>query len=297
MPKIGVIGGSGLYSMDGLSNVQHIKMDTPFGDPSDELLLGEIGGREIVFLARHGRGHRKMPGEVNSRANIYALKQLGVAWIISVSAVGSLKPEIKPLDIVIIDQFFDRTNQARGHTFFGNGIVAHIAFAHPVCGNLADILYNAGKLIGATMKKGGTYINIEGPAFSTLAESKIYQSWGVDVIGMTNMNEARLAREAEICYATMAMVTDYDCWHEEETGMTVSVEAVIEYLQKNADAAKNIIRTAVQSIPKGQECDCADALAKAIITDRNAWPAETIDRLGPIIQKYCRHSINGGNNC
>jgi 5'-methylthioadenosine phosphorylase len=286
MPRIGVIGGSGLYSMDGLSNMQHIKMDTPFGDPSDALLLGEIGGREIVFLSRHGKGHGKMPSEVNNRANIYALKQLGVAWIISVSAVGSLKPEIRPLDIVIIDQFFDRTNQARGHTFFGNGIVAHIAFAHPVCRSLADILYDAGKKIGAPMKKDGTYINVEGPAFSTLAESKIYQSWGVDVIGMTNMNEARLAREAEICYATMAMVTDYDCWYEEETGMTVSVEAVIEYQQKNADAAKNIIKTAIQSIPLEQKCDCADALATAIITNRNAWPAETIDRLGPIIQKY-----------
>jgi 5'-methylthioadenosine phosphorylase len=286
MPKIGVIGGSGLYQMDGLSDVQQIKVATPFGDPSDEFITGKLAGKEIVFLPRHGRGHRISPTELNTRANIYAMKKLGVSWIISVSAVGSLKPEIKPLDIVIIDQFFDRTNQARPNTFFGEGIVAHIPFAHPVCPELANVLYNAGKTVGASIKKGGTYINVEGPAFSTLAESRIFQSWGIDVIGMTNINEAKLAREAEICYATMAMVTDYDCWYEEETGMTVSVEVVIEYLTKNADNAKRIIKEAVKTIPEKQEPFCANALANSIITEKSAWPKQTKEKLAVILGKY-----------
>jgi 5'-methylthioadenosine phosphorylase len=286
MPRIGIIGGSGLYQMDGLANVQRLKITTPFGDPSDEYILGTLDGREVVFLPRHGVGHRIMPSELNFRANIYGMKTLDVGWIISVSTVGSFKPEIKPLDIVIIDQFFDRTNQARANTFFGDGIVAHIPFAHPLCKTLSGTLYDMGKNVGANIKMGGTYLNMEGPAFSTLAESRTYQAWGMDVIGMTQMNEAKLAREAEICYATMAMVTDYDCWYEAETGMTVSIEVVIENLNKNVAQAREIIRRAIKSLPEKQACDCAGALSSAIITEKAFWPKETVEKLQPILKKY-----------
>lgn len=286
MPRIGIIGGSGLYNIEGLKTIEEIELDTPFGQPSDKFVLGELEGQEVIFLPRHGRGHRIMPTEVNNRANIYGMKLLDVAWIISVSTVGSFKKELKPLDIVVIDQFFDRTNQARPNTFFGNGIVAHIQFAKPLCPNLRKILFDAGKEIGASMKWGGTYLNMEGPAFSTLAESKTYQAWGMDVIGMTQMNEAKLAREAEICYATLAMVTDYDCWYEAETGMTVSVDVVIENLNKNASNAREIIKRAIHALPHEQDCDCPQALSNAIITDRSMWPAETIEKLKPLIKKY-----------
>ncbi len=286
MPRIGIIGGSGLYQIEGLENAEHVKVETPFGEPSDEFILGQLEGREVAFLPRHGRGHRISPSELNYRANIYGMKKLDVAWIISVSTVGSFKPEIKPLDIVIIDQFFDRTNQGRANTFFGNGIVAHIPFAHPVCNDLAKIVYNAGKEIGASIKWGGTYLNMEGPAFSTLAESRTFQAWGMDVIGMTQMNEAKLAREAEICYATMAMVTDYDCWYEAETGMTVSIDVVIENLNKNAATAREMIRHAVRAIPEKQDCDCANALANAIITEKSLWPKSTVSKLELILKKY-----------
>jgi len=286
MPRIGIIGGSGLYQIEGMETIDEINLETPFGEPSDAFVLGKLEGREVVFLPRHGRGHRIMPTEVNNRANIYGMKTLDVAWIISVSTVGSFKKELKPLDIVIIDQFFDRTNQARPNTFFGDGIVAHVQFAHPLCEDLRKILYDAGTEVGASMKWGGTYLNMEGPAFSTLAESRTYQSWGMDVIGMTQMNEAKLAREAEICYATMAMVTDYDCWYEAETGMTVSVDVVIENLNKNVAHAREIIKRAIKALPQEQTCDCANALANAIITDRALWPKETIEKLQPILAKY-----------
>jgi len=286
MPRIGVIGGSGLYQIEGLENVEQVKVETPFGDPSDEFVLGRLEGREVVFLPRHGRGHRISPSELNYRANIYGMKKLDVAWIISVSTVGSFKPELKPLDVVIIDQFFDRTNQGRANTFFGNGIVAHIPFAHPVCNDLAKIVFDAGKEIGASVKWGGTYLNMEGPAFSTLAESRTFQAWGMDVIGMTQMSEAKLAREAEMCYATMAMVTDYDCWYEAETGMTVTIDVVIENLNKNVATAREMIRRAVRSVPEKQECDCAKALANAIITEKSLWPKSTVDKLGLILRKY-----------
>ena len=286
MPRIGIIGGSGLYQIEGLSDVREVKVETPFGEPSDVLITGVLQGREVVFLPRHGRGHRLTPSEVNYRANIYALKKLDVAWIISVSAVGSLKPEHKPLDIVIIDQFFDRTNQARPNTFFGEGIVAHIQFAQPLWPNLRKALYDDGKEIGAPVKWGGTYLNMEGPAFSTLAESNVYRQWGMDVIGMTQMSEARLAREAEICYATLSMVTDYDCWYEAETGTTVSVEMVIENLNKNVATAREIIVKSLAAIPHERDCACHRALANAIITDRTVWPQKTIEKLELILKKY-----------
>ena len=286
MPRIGVIGGSGLYQMNDVKNIRRIKLDTPFGDPSDEFILGEIEGKEIAFLPRHGHGHKLMPTEVNNRANIYAMKELGVEWIISVSAVGSLKEDIHPLDIVIIDQFFDRSNQARANTFFGNGIVAHIPFAQPLCKNLRTVLFDAGKEVDAPVKWNGTYINVEGPAFSTLAESETFRAWGMDVIGMTNMYEARLAREAEICYATMAMVTDYDCWYEAETGMTVSVDVIIDYLNKNVENARKIIKQTIKTLPEKHDCDCQNVLAKSLITDKSIWPEDTKMKLKPILKKY-----------
>jgi len=286
MAKIGIIGGSGLYQMAGLTEVQSIRIDTPFGDPSDEFITGVLEGREVVFLPRHGKGHRLSPAEVNNRANIYGMKLLGVEWIISVSTVGSLKKELRPMDIVIIDQFFDRTNQARPSTFFGKGIVAHIPFAHPLCPDLRQALYENGQAAGASVKWGGTYVNMEGPAFSTLAESRVYQSWGMDVVGMTQMNEARLAREAEICYATMAMVTDYDCWYEEETGQTVSAEAVIQTLNQNVAMAQEMIQRTVAHLPPARQCGCPNALASAILTEKSLWPKATINILLPLLQKY-----------
>jgi 5'-methylthioadenosine phosphorylase len=286
MPRIGIIGGTGLYEIDGLKITKEIEIDTPFGPPSDTFMLGELDNREIAFLARHGRGHCLMPTELNQRANIYAMKSLDVGWIISVSAVGSLKPEMKPQDIVVIDQFFDRTKQAQNSTFFGEGIVAHIQFAKPLCPRLRRILFETGEAIGAAMHWNGTYLNMEGPAFSTLAESQTFRSWGMDVIGMTQMNEARLAREAEICYATLAMVTDYDCWYEAETGETVSVDMVIENLNKNKETSRKLVRSAIKAIPEKRNCGCASALAGAILTDRSYWPEKTIKKLGPVLKKY-----------
>lgn len=286
MARLGIIGGSGLYQIETLEILKEIDLDTPFGKPSDVFTLGKLFDQEIVFLPRHGRGHRLIPSQVNYRANIYGMKQLGVHWLLSVSAVGSLREDYHPMDLVVIDQFFDRTNQGRSNTFFGDGIVAHIPFAQPLCPDLRHAVFQAGQESGASMKWGGTYLNMEGPAFSTLAESQTYRRWGMDVIGMTQMSEARLAREAEICYVTLAMVTDFDCWHEAETGMTVSVKAIIEYLHKNAANAKEIIRRMVQRMPFHSQCTCQNALRGAIITDRSVWPQATIARLGPILEKY-----------
>ncbi len=281
--RIGVIGGSGLYEMEGLVDTRSELVDTPFGAPSDRYIIGRLHGREVVFLPRHGVGHRLMPSEINYRANIFGMKKLGVSWIISVSAVGSLQEKYRPLDIVIVDQFFDRTSK-RPSTFFGGGLVAHIAFAEPVCRSLAGLLYDAGREIGASIHLGGTYVNMEGPAFSTKAESAAYRGMGLDLIGMTNLVEAKLAREAEICYATMAMVTDYDCWHPDHEAVTV--ETVVKNLMKNADTAKKLIRKAVEKIPRAQECACGRALRDAIITQRDSVPQELILRLGPIVGKY-----------
>ena len=283
IPKIGIIGGSGLYEMEGLTDVQEIRVDTPFGDPSDAYLRGRLDGRDVVFLPRHGRGHRLMPTELNFRANIYGMKKLGVEWIISVTAVGSMREDIEPLHVVVPDQFFDRTRD-RVSTFFGDGLVAHVAFADPVCATLSGILYQAAVQAGATAHQGGTYLCMEGPQFSTRAESRIYRGWGVDVIGMTNLQEAKLAREAEISYATLALVTDYDCWHETEED--VEVEAIIQNLLKNVETAKHIIRVALPSIPKTNTTPCASALATAIITNPDVVPAEVKRKLALIVGKY-----------
>ena len=282
-PLIGVIGGSGLYEVEGLNSLREERLTTPFGDPSDAYLLGRLDGRPVAFLARHGRGHRILPSELNFRANIYGFKMLGAEWIISASAVGSMREAIRPLDIVIPDQFFDRT-RTRVSTFFGDGLVAHVSFADPLCPHLSDLLYRAGQQVGARVHRGGTYICIEGPQFSTRAESRIYRGWGVDVIGMTNLQEAKLAREAEICYATMALVTDYDVWHEAEED--VNVEAVVAVLRKNVATAKAIIRQAVGMIPPERPCGCPGALKNAIITDPRAIPEATKRRLWLLIGKY-----------
>jgi 5'-methylthioadenosine phosphorylase len=281
--EIGIIGGSGLYSMPGLSDVRELKQPTPFGDPSDPYVLGTLKGRKVAFLARHGRGHRILPTELNFRANIYGFKQLGVERIISVSAVGSLKDEHKPLDFVIPDQFFDRTRH-RVDTFFGEGIVAHIAFADPICHELARTVEAACKTSGVTSKRGGTYICMEGPQFSTKAESNVYRSWGMDVIGMTNLQEAKLAREAEICYVTVAMVTDYDCWHPHHDSVTV--DQIVAVLLKNAENAATVVRNTVGSMPTKRSCKCGAALAHAILTDRDKIPAATREKLKLILGKY-----------
>lgn len=286
MSRIGIIGGSGLYQIEGIQNVRQVDVDTPFGKPSDSFVIGQLGGREIVFLPRHGRGHTLLPTEVNYRANIFALKKLGVCWIISISAVGSLRKDYIPTDVVIIDQFFDRTNQARSNTFFGEGIVAHVQLAFPLCEDMRLSLIKAGGEISANMKERGTYVNMEGPQFSTLAESQTYRQWGMDVIGMTQMSEARLAREAEMCYATVAMVTDFDCWHEVETGQTVSVDMILQYLEKNTKTAKELIKKVLPLLPEKQNCHCSKALEGAIITERSFWPQKTIEKLDPIISKY-----------
>ncbi len=284
MAKIGIIGGSGLYDMEELKNIEELEIDTPFGKPSDKYITGTLSGKEVVFLPRHGRGHKVSPSEINYCANIYGMKKLGVEWIISVGAVGSLKDDIHPLDIVIPDQFFDRTNQGRRCTFFGDGIVAHISFANPVCPDLSKILYETGKGIGLTVRNGGTYLNMEGPAFSTKAESSFYRKMGFDVIGMTNLPEAKLAREAEICYGAMAMVTDYDCWHETEE--IVSVNTIIENLNKNSENAKKIIKAAVKEISSERKCECSNALASAIITDRSVISRQAKDKLSIIAGRY-----------
>lgn len=281
--EIGIIGGSGLYNMPGLTAIHELPQDTPFGAPSDAYVLGTLEGKKVAFLARHGRGHRILPSELNFRANIYGFKQLGVERILSVSAVGSLKEEHKPLEFVIPDQFVDRTRH-RVDTFFGNGVVAHIAFADPVCPQLSETVAAACKKAGVVGKLGGTYICMEGPQFSTKAESNLYRSWGMDVIGMTNLQEAKLAREAEICYVTVAMVTDYDCWHPHHDSVTV--DQIVAVLVKNAENACNVVREAVAAMSKERACKCDSALAHAIITDRAKIPQAAKDRLKLILGKY-----------
>jgi len=281
--QIGIIGGSGLYHMPGLSDVREVQQKTPFGDPSDPYVLGTLEGKKVAFLARHGRGHRLLPTELNFRANIYGFKQLGVERIVSVSAVGSLKEEHKPLDFVIPDQFFDRTRH-RVDTFFGEGIVAHITFADPVCPQLSDVVMSACQNSGVTAKRGGTYLNMEGPQFSTKAESNVYRSWGMDVIGMTNLQEAKLAREAEICYVTVAMVTDYDCWHRHHDAVTV--DQVVAVLVKNAENAAKVVRQTVAKMPSDRSCKCGSALSHAILTERDKIPAATRQKLNLILDKY-----------
>jgi 5'-methylthioadenosine phosphorylase len=281
--QIGIIGGSGLYSMPGFEFDEQQATDTPWGAPSDAYAVGKLAGREVAFLARHGRGHRFSPSEINYRANIYGFKKLGVERIISLSAVGSLKEEHKPLDFVLPDQFFDRT-KARPSTFFGEGLVAHIGFADPVCPQLSQVLYQACGGEGIPVKRGGTYVCMEGPQFSTRAESNVYRSWGMDVIGMTNLQEAKLAREAEICYVTVAMVTDYDCWHE--THESVTVEQIIANLLKNAENACKVVARAVAAMPEVRQCGCGRALANAIITDRKTIPEAARQKLELLVGKY-----------
>jgi len=280
---VGVIGGSGLYEIEGMTDVKSVKVETPFGAPSDEYITGTLEGVKMVFLPRHGRGHKILPSEINYRANIYGMKKLGVDWIISVSAVGSMKKEIEPGHIVIVDQFFDRT-KSRISTFFGDGIVGHVEFADPVCAHLSDVMYGAAKKAGATVHKGGTYVCIEGPQFSTRAESNIYRSWGVDVIGMTNIPEAKLAREAEICYSTVALSTDYDCWHTEEEDVTV--EMILETLRANVSMAKEIIKNAVPAIAQERTCKCPGAMQYATLTDPASIPESARKNLSIIIGKY-----------
>ena len=281
--QIGVIGGSGLYEMDGLSDRETIQVDTPFGEPSGPIIVGTLGGQRVAFLARHGQGHRLMPSELNFRANIYGLKQLGVEWILSASAVGSLQEQYRPLDIVIPDQFVDRT-QGRVSSFFGGGIVAHVGFAHPFCPLLSEVAFNAASGTGVNVHRGGTYLCMEGPQFSTLAESQLYRSWGLDIIGMTNLQEAKLAREAEMCYTTLALVTDYDCWHEGHDDVTV--EMVIANLTQNAVTAQQVVRSAVARLPINRGCECATALGSAIITPPDEIPSGVKRDLAPIIGKY-----------
>jgi len=286
--KIGIIGGSGFYDIEGMEKIKSVKVDTPFGDPSDEYITGVLEGQEVTFLARHGKGHRLTPTEINYPANIYGMKKLGVERIISVSACGSLRKELKPTDIVIPDQLVDRTNQARAMTFFGNGIVAHVGFAEPYCHELSKVLFEAGEKVGAVMHMGGTYVNMEGPQFSTRAESQLYRQWGMDVIGMTNLGEAKLAREAEICYAALASVTDYDCWYEEETGETVSFDMILRNLLKNVETAKNILKLALPQLKGRRDCVCASALKNAIATRPDAIAETTKNRLKLIIGKYVK---------
>lgn len=281
--RIGIIGGTGLYNIEGFTDQKWVKVKTPFGDPSDQLLTGMIAGREVVFLPRHGRGHRILPSELNHRANIWAMKKLGVQWIISVSAVGSLQAKYKPCDIVVIDQFLDRTKQSLNHTFFGRGIVAHVAFAEPVSEELRQILLKTARKTGAKAHDGGTYVCMEGPAFSTRAESLANHNAGYDVIGMTNLGEAKCTREAEIAYATLAMATDYDCWKEEEH---VTLEVVIANLHRNADTAKKVVAAAVAQIPAEPNWKAHSALKNAFLSDRKVWPKKTIAELKPILAKY-----------
>lgn len=283
--EIGILGGSGLYAMPGLSDVREITVQTPFGEPSDAFVLGMLEGRKVAFLARHGRGHRIMPSELNFRANIYAMKDLGVERIVSVSAVGSLKEEHKPTEFVIPDQFIDRTFN-RTATFFGHGIVAHVAFGDPVCPEVSGAIGQSCKDSGVMGKPGGTYVCMEGPQFSTKAESNLYRSWGADVIGMTNLQEAKLAREAEICYATMAMVTDYDCWHPDHDSVTV--DQIVKVLHTNADNAARVVKQAVALMPKERKCRCGSALQYAILTDPEKIPAGTRQKLSLLLDKYLK---------
>jgi 5'-methylthioadenosine phosphorylase len=284
-PTIGIIGGSGLYEMAELLEREERVVKTPFGDPSGPYVLGTLRGRRVAFLARHGVGHRLMPSELNFRANIYGFKALGVQRLLSASAVGSLKHEYKPLDILVPDQFFDRT-KGRISTFFGNGLVVHIAFAHPVCADLSAVAADAAESVGATVHRGGTYVNMEGPQFSTLAESKLYRSWGMDVIGMTNLQEAKLAREAEMCYATLALVTDYDSWHPDHDSVTVDL--IVANLMQNAATAQKTIAEAVARLDGARTCSCKDALATAIITRPDQVPAALKKDLALLIDKYVK---------
>ena len=284
-PTIGIIGGSGLYDMAELTEREECTLSTPFGDPSGPYVVGTLRGQRVAFLARHGAGHRILPSELNFRANIFGFKLLGVERILSASAVGSLKHEYRPLDILVPDQFFDRT-KGRISTFFGRGLVAHIAFAHPVCLDLSRIAADSATAVGATVHRGGTYVNMEGPQFSTLAESKLYRSWGMDVIGMTNLQEAKLAREAELCYATLALVTDYDCWHPDHDSVTVDL--IIANLMQNAATAHKTIAEAVSRLHQPRGCTCKDALATAIITRPEHVPEKTRKELEPIIGKYMK---------
>jgi 5'-methylthioadenosine phosphorylase len=281
--ELGIIGGSGLYSMPGLTDTREVRLETPFGAPSDAYVLGTVNGRRVAFLARHGRGHRILPHEMNFRANIHGFKQLGVERILSVSAVGSLKEEHRPLEFIIPDQFVDRT-KTRVSTFFGEGIVGHIAFADPVCPEVARVFEAACRKAGVVGKRGSTYICIEGPQFSTKAESNLYRSWGMDIIGMTALQEAKLAREAEICYASLAMVTDYDCWHPAHDAVTV--DQVVAVLLKNAENACNVVREAIAAMPNERRCSCGSALASAIMTDRTKIPAEARQKLALLLDKY-----------
>ena len=286
--EIGIIGGSGLYAMPGLTSVREERVETPFGRSIDPIVLGELEGRKVAFLARHGRGHRFLPSELNFRANIYAMKKLGVERILSVSAVGSLKEEHKPTDFVIPDQFIDRTVH-RVATFFGDGVVAHVAFGDPVCATVSKAIAEGCEREGVVGKRGGTYVCMEGPQFSTRAESNLYRSWGADVIGMTNLQEAKLAREAEICYATMAMVTDYDCWREGHDDVTV--EQIVAVLHQNAANACKVVKAAVAAMPRERNCACASALKNAILTDPKMIPAETRRNLDLLIGKYLEESV------
>jgi 5'-methylthioadenosine phosphorylase len=281
--QIGIIGGSGLYAMEGLQDVREVRVRTPFGPPSDALILGTVGGVRLVFLSRHGRGHRLAPSEINYRANIYALKTMGVTRVISVSAVGSMKERIKPGDMVLPDQFIDLTKQRVG-TFFGKGVVAHVAFAEPICGSLSEVLFNAGQGAGGTVHRGGSYLCIEGPQFSSRAESLLYRQWGVDVIGMTNLPEAKLAREAELCYATLALATDYDCWHESEQAVTVDM--ILATLQKNVELATRVLRAAVASAADLRPCPCQRALEFAIVTAPDMISRSTRKQLRLLIGRY-----------
>ena len=283
--QIGIIGGSGLYDMEELADRKEVSLSTPFGDPSGPYVTATLRGRRVAFLSRHGAGHRIQPSDLNFRANIFGFKLLGVERILSASAVGSLRETYPPLDVVVPDQFLDRT-RGRISTFFGRGIAGHVSFAHPVCGDLSRIAYEAALAVGARAHLGGTYVCMEGPQFSTLAESRLYRAWGMDVIGMTNLQEAKLAREAEICYTTVALVTDYDCWHPEHDQVTV--EMIVSNLARNAETAQRLIAEAVARMPEARTCPCASALATAIITDPAAIPEETKRDLAPIIGKYVR---------
>ncbi len=282
--RIGIIGGSGLYHLEGFTRQKWVKLRTPFGAPSDAFLTGELSGRKVVFLPRHGRGHRILPGELNHRANIYGFKKLGAQWIISVSAVGSLQAKYRPLDVVLIDQFVDRTKKSLEHTFFGRGIAAHIAFADPICEELRQILLVVTRELKARVHDGGIYVNMEGPAFSTRAESLANHGLGHDVIGMTNLGEAKCAREAELAYATLAMVTDYDCWKADEAHVTTQM--IMENLHRNAALAQAVVTRAVARIPAEANWPCHRALSHAIMTDRKHWPVKTKNELKPLLQKY-----------
>jgi len=284
MGRIGIIGGSGVYNIEGITDVQEISVNTPFGRPSDTISTGVLEGNLVAFLPRHGKGHRISPSGINYRANIYALKKIGVDRVISVTACGSLREDFKPLDFVVPDQFVDRTNQARKMSFFEDGVVAHISFADPVCGEMSGVIKDAARSCGFTCHSPATYINMEGPAFSTRAESNLYRKWGMDIIGMTNMSEAKLCREAEICYVTLAAVTDYDCWYESKEQVTV--EMVIENLRRNVDNAKKILKSAIKAMPSARGCGCGSALKYAIMTDKKLIPPKVRKDLDIIAGKY-----------